>query len=243
MTDTQTALVTAPNRAPLISNEPTTLVELYERAATEHPKSDTLNYKRDGAWHSLSAAEMLRGARHVALGLSALGIRKGDRVAIVSESCVEWVLADQGCIFAGAITVPIYPTLTAEQARYIITDCGARAIFVATPQKLNEIDAALKECPTIETVILFESQTPSEREEVLSFDQLQQRGRELGENDTELIKKLAAACRPEDLATIIYTSGTTGEPKGVMLTPVSLESNLIGSSNQLEFGEADCALS
>src|SRR6184192_510534 len=194
MTDTSpTASVTAPTRVQLMSNEPTTLVELYERVATEHPKSNTLNYKRDGAWHSLSAAEMLRRARHVALGLHALGIRKGDRVAIVSESCVEWVLADQGCILAGAVTVPIYPTLTAEQARYIINDCEARAIFVATRHKLNEIDAALKECPTIETVILFESQTPQAKDDVLSFEQLRERGRALGESDAALIKKLAAA--------------------------------------------------
>ena len=243
MTDTQTALVTAPTRVPLISSEPATLVELYDRVATEHPKSNTLNYKRDGAWHSLSADEMLRRARRVALGLNALGIRKGDRVAIVSESCLEWVLADQGCIFAGAITVPIYPTLTPEQARYIVKDCEARAIFVATQDKLNEVHAALKECPTIETVILFESPTPSESEAVLSFDQLQARGQALGESDAALIKNLATACRPEDLATIIYTSGTTGEPKGVMLTHANMVSNLIDSSNHLEFGEADSALS
>ena len=95
MKETIEQLNTAPTRVPLMSNEPTTLVELYDRVATEHPKSNTLNYKRDGTWHSLSAAEMLRRARHIALGLNALGIRKGDRVAIVSESCVEWVLADQ----------------------------------------------------------------------------------------------------------------------------------------------------
>ncbi|HXI24445.1 MAG TPA: long-chain fatty acid--CoA ligase [Pyrinomonadaceae bacterium] len=243
MSATSDKLKFVEHRAPLMSNEPTTLVELYDRIATEHPKSNTLNYKRDGAWHSLSAAEMLRRARHVALGLNALGIRKGDRVAIVSESCVEWALADQGCIFAGAITVPIYPTLTAEQARYIINDCGARAIFVATQHKLSEVDAALKACPTIETVILFESQTPPESKDVLSFDQLRERGRALGESDAALINNLAAACRPQDLATIIYTSGTTGEPKGVMLTHVNMVSNLIDSSNHLEFGEADCALS
>src|ERR1041385_338688 len=243
MSATSDKLKFVKHRVPLVSKEPTTLVELYERVATEHPKSNTLNYKRDGAWHSLSAAEMLRRARHVALGLNALGIRKGDRVAIISESCLEWVIADQGCILAGAITVPIYPTLTAEQARYIINDCEARAIFVATQQKLKEIDAALKECPTIETVILFEAQTPPAREDVLSFDQLQERGRVLGASDASLIKELTAACRPEDLATIIYTSGTAGEPKGVMLTHVNMVSNLIDSSNHLDFGEADCALS
>src|SRR5262245_28389983 len=88
---------------------PKTLVDVYEGVARAHPKSDTLNYKLDGAWHSMSADEMLRRARRIALGLYSLGIRKGDRVALFSESRVEWVLADQGCAFAGAISVPIYP--------------------------------------------------------------------------------------------------------------------------------------
>src|SRR5947209_13053433 len=90
---------------------PTTLVDIYEGVARVHPKPDTLNYKRDGAWHSMSAVEMLRHSRWIALGLYSLGIRKGDRIALLSESRVEWVLADQGCIFAAAVGLPIYPTL------------------------------------------------------------------------------------------------------------------------------------
>src|SRR5437660_10799342 len=102
-------------RVPLSAAEPTTLVEVYEGVASHHSKPDTLNYKRDGGWHSISATEMLARARRIALGLYSLGVRKGDRVALISESRVEWVLADQGCIFAGAIVVPIYPTLTPSQ--------------------------------------------------------------------------------------------------------------------------------
>src|SRR6267143_4622318 len=110
--------------------EPATLVDIYEGVVRAHPKPDTLNYKRDGAWHSMSAGEMLRRARWIALGLYSLGIRKGDRVALLSESRVEWVLADQGCIFAGAVGVPIYPTLTPPQVAYILNDSGAHALFV-----------------------------------------------------------------------------------------------------------------
>ena len=101
----QTKVQTAPSRVPLSADEPETLVDLYERVARLHPKPNTLNYKRDGAWHSFSAEQMIEHARHIALGLYSLGIRKGDRVALLSDSRVEWVLADQGCIFAGAITV------------------------------------------------------------------------------------------------------------------------------------------
>ncbi len=229
-------------RTPLSADEPTTLVEVYERVARLHRKPDTINYKRDGQWHSISAAEMLDRAHHIALGLYSLGVRKGDRVAILSESCVEWVSADQGCIFAGAITVPIYPTLTPAQAAYIIRDCGARAIFVSNQEKLAEIQAELNNCPTIESVILFASDQ-IEQANTLSLSAFQEKGEALNAQQPELIGELSRASQPEDLATIIYTSGTTGEPKGVMLTHSNMVSNLIDSSNHLEFGEQDSALS
>ena len=115
---------------PLSANEPATLVEIYQRVGRDYPKPDTLNFKRDGSWHSLSAEQVLKKANAIALGLYSLGVRKGDRVALLSESRVEWVLADQGCIFAGAITVPIYPTLTSPQVAYILKDCSARDVSI-----------------------------------------------------------------------------------------------------------------
>jgi len=229
-------------RVPLEADEPATLVEVYERVARIHQKPDTLNYKRDGAWHSIAANEMLRRARWIALGLYSLGIRKDDRVALLSESCVEWVLADQGCIFAGAITVPIYPTLTPGQAAYIMNDSGARALFISTREKFEEFEAAVRDCGKVENVIVFEPDGVS-GPNCLSFADLQERGRKLESEQPGLAHQLAHAAGPDDLATIIYTSGTTGEPKGVMLTHANMVSNLIDSSNHLEFGEKDSALS
>ena len=249
--------------------EPRTLVDIYEGVARAHPKPDTLNYKRDGAWHSMSAGEMLRHSRSIALGLHSLGIRRGDRVALLSESRVEWVLADQGCIFAGAVGVPIYPTLTPPQVAYILKDSGARALFVSTPAKLAEIEIALRECGNVENVVVFDAdasgyasfQLASERayptrqpgmpaypeappeKNHLSLAELETRGRELESQRPKLADELARAAKPEDLATIIYTSGTTGEPKGVMLTHANMVSNLLASSNHFEFGENDSALS
>jgi len=231
-----------PERVRLTADEPTTLVEIYEQAARNHPKSDTLNFKLDGQWQAMSAEEVLRRARHVALGLYSLGIRKGDRVAILSESCVEWVLADQGCVFAGAITVPIYPTLRPPQVQYILSDCGARALFISTRDKFSEVESILKECQTIENIVLFDDRK-SAAANALTFSELQERGRALSDQQPKLIDQLSRAAQPQDLATIIYTSGTTGEPKGVMLTHANMVSNLIDSSNHFEFGEKDSALS
>jgi long-chain acyl-CoA synthetase len=230
-----------PGRIPLTADEPATLPEVYERVARDYPKPDTLNYKRDGTWHSISAVDMLRRAKDIALGLYSLGVREGDRVAIVSESCAEWVLADQGCLFVGAVTVPIYPTLTPPQVQYILEDCAPKVLFVETSGKLQEISAAAQSCKSISDTVLFLS-VSSPQSDALTLTELKRRGRELAETDPQVKAKLACA-RPEDLATIIYTSGTTGEPKGVMLTHANMVSNLIDSSNHLDFGAGDSALS
>ena len=227
------------SRSPLNVDEPTTLIEVYEQVVREHPKADTLNYIRDGAWASVSAEEMLNRARNIAAGLHALGVCKGDRVAILSDSRLEWVLADQGCVLLGAVAVPIYPTLTASQVAYIVNDCAARTIFVSNEEKLRQVQAALDNCASIKQVVLFDAGD----ERVLSLQSLEATGSRAQTETPDLLLKLAQAITPQDLATIIYTSGTTGEPKGVMLTHANMVSNLIDSSNHFEFGEKDVALS
>src|SRR3989475_8892495 len=172
--------------------KPETLVNIYEGVVRAHPKHNTLNYKRDGAWHSMSAAEMLRHARSIALGLYSLGIRRGDRVALLSESRVEWVLADQGCIFAGAVGVPIYPTLTPPQVAYILKDSGARALFISTRAKFEEMETALRDCSKIESVILFDPDGLNQAN-YLSLSELEERGRELDGQQPLLADKLAEA--------------------------------------------------
>ena len=229
-------------RPPLSANEPATLVEIYQRVGRDYPKPDTLNFKRDGSWHSLSAEQVLKKANAIALGLYSLGVRKGDRVALLSESRVEWVLADQGCIFAGAITVPIYPTLTSPQVAYILKDCTPRVMFLSSRAKFEEIEDAIRDCPSLEYVVLFDADELSSANR-LSLDEIQARGSQVEIEQPDLLSELTAAAKPDDLATIIYTSGTTGEPKGVMLTHSNMVSNLIDSSNHLEFGEKDSALS
>jgi long-chain acyl-CoA synthetase len=231
-----------PPRVPLATNEPTTLVEIYQTVVRDHPKPDTLNYKQGDEWVSLSATRMLRRSRRIALGLYALGIRKGDRVSIVSESCVEWVLADQGCIFAGAVSVPVYPTLTPPQVQYILNDCGPKIIFVSHQEKFDEIEAALRECDSLTHFILFEEGTLT-GPQYLTLAALEELGAALDEQQPDLADELAATARADDLVTIIYTSGTTGEPKGVMLTNENMVSNLIDSSHHLEFDDGDSALS
>jgi long-chain acyl-CoA synthetase len=224
------------------SAEPTTLPEVFEFVARVHARPDLLNFKRDGRWIPISSADVLQRARWIAAGLYSLGVRRGDRVAILSESRPEWTLADAGCIFLGAIDVPIYPTLTPAQVQYILKDSGARVLLLANEAKLREIEPILSNCPAVEHLIVFEKNSES-KSAAISLEQLEARGQAFARQQRDVLRELELQAKPHDLATIIYTSGTTGEPKGVMLTHGNLVSNLVDSSGHFKFGVADSALS
>lgn len=223
-------------------DEPSTLIDVFKRLARVHKRPDTLNYKKDGRWVSMASDEFLSRGKDIAAGLHAIGIRHGDRVALLSDSRVEWTLTDAGCLFASAIDVPIYPTLTPPQVRYILNDSGSSALFLANREKFLELKDILGECPQIKHIIFFDPDGVT-TEDGLTLAQLEEKGREQERTDPGLIDRMAAETAPEDLATIIYTSGTTGEPKGVMLTHANLVSNLIDSSGHLSIGEEDTVLS
>jgi long-chain acyl-CoA synthetase len=222
-------------------DEPATLVDVFTRVARNHKRPDTLNYKPDGRWVSISSDELLARAKRIAAGLHAIGVERGDRVALLSESRVEWTLSDAGAIFAGAIDVPIYATLTPPQVRYILNDSGACVLFLPSREKFIELKDALGECPQVKHIVFFEADSVTD--EGLTLAQLEEKGRELEQRDPTYIDRLVVETKPADLATIIYTSGTTGEPKGVMLTHSNLVSNLIDSSGHHDFGIHDTALS
>jgi long-chain acyl-CoA synthetase len=231
-----------PVRRPIGPDEPATLVDVFTRAVRENKRPDTLNYKSDGRWISISSDKMLARAKNIAAGLHAIGIRRGDRIALLSESRVEWTLTDAGCIFGGVIDVPIYPTLTPPQVRYILRDSGASALFIEGPEKFYELKEVLAECPQVKQIVFFD-RAGMKAPDGLALDELEKLGREFQQQNPGALDQWAREITPDDLATIIYTSGTTGEPKGVMLTHSNIVTNLIDSSGHLSFGQHDIALS
>jgi long-chain acyl-CoA synthetase len=222
---------------------PMTLPEVFIRASRVHQKPDALNYKHDGAWHAISSQQLIARARLIGLGLYALGVRRGERVAILSESKPEWVLTDAGCQLAGVVDVPVYPTQAPAQVAYILNDSGARVLFVQHREAFERIAGVLGEVPALRHVVFFDGAGADGALDAMTLDELSARGHALQDEQPELIDELARAVRPSDLATIIYTSGTTGEPKGVMLTQSNLVTNLIDSSGHLSFSERDIVLS
>jgi len=235
-------LRSTPVRQSTSPDEPATLVDVFTRVAERHKRSDTLNYKSGDRWVPISSDEMLRRAKLIAAGLHAIGVQRGDRVALLSESRVEWTLTDAGSIFAGTIDVPIYPTLTPPQVRYILNDSGSSVLFLANRDKLIELKDTLGECPEVKHVIIFDPAGVTAADG-LTLAQLEDKGRELEQREPGHIDRSSKQTTADDLATIIYTSGTTGEPKGVMLTHSNLVTNLVDSSGHLSFGEHDIVLS
>ncbi len=219
-----------------------TLPELFVRSAAEFDLPDALNYKSDGEWKTISSAEIIERAENIALGLYSLGLRKGDRVAILAPNSPDWTLADAGCQFAGVIDVPIYTTLAPESVRYIIDDSQSRVLFLQGQEAYERLIPALKDCKSIEKFILFDEEE-SANDRVISLQQLESTGAELKTENPVLSEELRDAVKSNDIATLIYTSGTTGEPKGVMLSHRNLISNAIDASEKYAFGGQDTSLS
>lgn len=229
-------------RLPLLPDEPQTLAQLFRQISEKHPRKDTLNYKKDEKWHSISSDELIERAENIALGLYALGLRKGDRIALLAANSPEWTITDAGCQFAGIIDVPIYTTLADSSVCYIINDAGARVFFLQDKETFERIGGIFPDCRTIEKLIFFDAEG-IEAENAMSLAELESVGAKLKKEQPELLGELSDAIAPNDVATLIYTSGTTGEPKGVMLSHTNILSNVIDAGENFSFTESDVPLS
>ncbi|MDQ3798882.1 MAG: long-chain fatty acid--CoA ligase [Acidobacteriota bacterium] len=230
-------------RIPLFADEPQTLAELFLQAREKRPRPDALNYKsRDGEWKAISSDEMIARVENITLGLYTLGVRRGERAAILAANSPEWTLADAGCQFSGVIDVPVYTTLAANQVCYIVNDSGAKIFFLQNKEAYERLGGIFSECRTIEKLIFFDS-AGVEAENAMSLAELENLGARLKAEQPGLLEELTAQIKPEDVATLIYTSGTTGEPKGVMLTHANIVSNVIDAGENFTFSEKDKPLS
>jgi long-chain acyl-CoA synthetase len=217
--------------------------ELCLTAALKHAKQDALNHKIGKEWINIPAEAFVERVRNVALGLAEFGIKPGDRIALLSENRPEWSIADLAILSLGAINVPIYTTQAVEQIRYILSDSGARAIFVSHQKLFKHAAKALEGLDFLERIIFFDGSGTEEIERSTTLQSLEKSGQERSINKPAAFGAYLKAIRPDDLATIIYTSGTTGEPKGVMLTHTNFVSNVQAIAGGLPISSSDIALS
>lgn len=228
----------------MATGEPRTINELFSQAVDRRVGKAVMSYKRDKKWLDITGEQLNERVRSLALGLHQLGVRFGDRVALLAESCPEWSMTDYGILSAGAVNVPIYPTQAVDQVAFILRNSGARILFVGSNKLLRRIQPALDSLKKQERpqIILFEPARET-ADNVITLDSLVKRGAEELAKQPKLYEELAGQATPEDIATIIYTSGTTGEPKGVVLTHRNLVSNAQQSGKVFDISDRDVALS
>jgi long-chain acyl-CoA synthetase len=187
-----------------------TVASLPGSAAERFGSHTAARFKKDGEWSEMSYAEMGEAVDEIALGLVDLGIEVGDRVCVLAETRLEWTLASLGISAAGAVVVPVYPTNSPSECKWVAGNSGARAIFCENDGQRQKIEQVRSELPELEHVIGID-----EGGGELALDELRARGR--GRDRSELAARQDQV-NPEDSYTIVYTSGTTGAPKGVVLT-------------------------
>ena len=192
------------------------LVTLFEAQARARGGQTAVRHKREGAWRDVSWAEMARRARDVADGLAALGLQRGDRVAIIGDTNLEWILADLGILGAGGITVTIYQSNKPHECQYILADSGARYVFCDTEAQVQKIREVRGELPSLEGVVRAFGAAADPFERTLA--DLERAGAAWRQEHPKAHADRLAGLSSADPASFIYTSGTTGNPKGVVLT-------------------------
>ena len=217
-----------------------TLNQVFLNTVKKYPKENFILYKEKGKYKGISTQEFKNMVEEFSFGLRELNVSKNDKIILLSENRPEWIISDLAILAFGGITVPIYPTLTAGQIKYIINDSDAKVVIFSNEIQGEKIKSIKHELPKVEKLISFVS-PPFEG--VLSFSRVREMGKKRKEKESELFEKTALAIKPNDLATIIYTSGTTGMPKGVMLTHMNILSNILSVSEIIEFSDKDVVLS
>jgi len=203
------------------------LVELLRRQAERFGPRPAVRFKRNGLYHDLPWEDYAAHALACAAGLLDRGIEPGDRVGLLSENRVEWLLADMGILAAAAVNVPPHAPLTPQQVHYQLADAEARWLFVSTQKQLDKIRTIREQLPLLRGVVVFDAAAAAA--DAVSFAEFLAQGRQaLGRVHKELERR-EQTLKAHDLATIIYTSGTTGNPKGVMLTHGNLLSNALAT--------------
>ena len=215
--------------------EPRLLFELLEHQQRRHPLDYAFAAKEQGTWKRYSTAQSLDEINQVALGLLAIGLQPGDRIATVSNNRPEWNFLDLGMLQVGGVHVPLYPTITDQDYRYILEHAEVRWVMVSDSSLYERIAPIAREFPHIAGVYTF-NRVPGAQH----WSDIKAAAR------PDLNQELAnrrAAIQKEDTATIIYTSGTTGFPKGVMLSHHNIMSNLLEAAVRVPCKAGDKSLS
>lgn len=227
-----------------------TLTELYQNLVKKYENSTKTAFafkpSHDEGYKTIRWSSVRDDVTAVASYLLEQGIRKGERVAILSENRYEWAVVDLAIQMIGAVNVALYSTLPAHQCQYILQDSEAKILFVSTGIQLKKAIEVFDNCPNLKQVIAFDEPKIKEyieKDFVKLFDNACAMGSKAETKHQETLKERSRSIQPEEIATLIYTSGTTGKPKGAMLTHRNIVSNVKAAHEAISIGENDRCLS
>src|SRR5450631_3901457 len=216
-----------------------TVNDIFFMVASSDRERAILWQDADNQWQPISSAKLYQRVRALAQAFLAWGIKKGDRVALLSENRWEWAITDFAVLAIGAVDVPIYPTLTAGQICELLIDSGSRVAVVSTRAQYDKV-ASIRQQTKLEHVVMMDDEGVAD---AVLFSSLMKDADAAGRRRDPAFDRRTYEVQPTDLATLIYTSGTTGEPKGVMLTHGNIASNVSLSTDQFGFGVSDSWIS
>lgn len=199
----------------------TRLFDLLDNYLENYPQQDTaLACKRNGAWKKISIQEYVEETNNISYGLMKIGVSPGDKIGIVSGNRPEWNMLDMAIMQVGAVSIPIYPTISQDDYRYILNHAEMKVIFIDGKDLRRKLEPVMPEVKTLKEVFVFDEEDGNYK----YLDQLIELGKQ--NQNPEKLKSMKAGILPGEMATIIYTSGTTGNPKGVMLSHQNIVSQL-----------------
>jgi long-chain acyl-CoA synthetase len=185
------------------------------------PKEDVLAGKEDGKWIKYSIDQYIEIANNISYAFLKLGVKKGDKIATITPNRPEWNFLDMGILQIGAVHVPIYPTISESDYKYILNQAEVKFVFVSGKELLKKIEHLLPDLPSIKDIYTFK-----QIDETKHLDNLIEMGKT--NSDPKKLEEVSQTTEPDDISTLIYTSGTTGNPKGVKLSHHNILSNVFG---------------
>jgi long-chain acyl-CoA synthetase len=215
------------------------ITRLFDLAANYHnkyPKSDALAAKENGKWITYSSQEFLDNVNNFSYGLLAMGLQREDKIALISNNRPEWNFTDLGMQQAGVINVPVYPTISDTDLKFILNDAEVKYVLVSNKDLYDKVKSAVSDLPFVKGIYTF-----NKVEGANHWSEIIELGRKNA--DPAKLETVRASIKPGDLATILYTSGTTGTPKGVMLSHNNLLSNVLATRHLMPTDYSGKALS
>ncbi len=223
----------------LRKDEPRTAVAMWKRRVARTPARVAFRHFAAGAWKSVTFGEADTVAREIAAGFIGLGLRPGDRVCLLAQTRLEWVLCDLGILLAGGVTVPIYASNTAEQCEFIIRDAGAKILLVEDDAQRDKLLPMRDRLFTVTNAVQLVDGGAGAGDFVRPLSRLRASGRDWLATPGHDLDAHAETVGPEAMFTIVYTSGTTGVPKGVVLTHENLTSAICSAIRAMHVDDGD----